>query len=140
MRYKGEFKMKQCITAQNAPKAIGPYSHAVQMEGVVYTSGQLGVDPQTGKLADTVQAQAKQALENLSAVLAASGASLADVVKTTVFLKDMADFAAVNQIYAEFFTENCPARSCVQVAALPMGGLVEIEAVAYRSADEVVSF
>jgi len=132
--------MKQCITAQNAPKAIGPYSHAVQMEGVVYTSGQLGVDPQTGKLADTVQAQAKQALENLSAVLAASGASLADVVKTTVFLKDMADFAAVNQIYAEFFTENCPARSCVQVAALPMGGLVEIEAVAYRSADEVVSF
>jgi len=140
MRYKGEFKVKQCITAQNAPKAIGPYSHAVQMEGVVYTSGQLGVDPQTGKLADTVQAQAKQALENLSAVLAASGASLADVVKTTVFLKDMADFAAVNQIYAEFFTENCPARSCVQVAALPMGGLVEIEAVAYRSADEVVSF
>lgn len=132
--------MKQCITAQNAPKAIGPYSHAVAMEGVVYTSGQLGVNPETGKLADTVQAQAKQALENLSAVLAASGASLADVVKTTVFLKDMADFAAVNRVYAEFFTENCPARSCVQVAALPLGGLVEIEAIAYRSADEVVSF
>ena len=128
--------MKECIIAQNAPAAIGPYSHAVLMEGIVFASGQLGVDPATGKLADGVVAQATQALTNLKNVLAASGASLQDVVKTTVFVKDLNDFKTVNDIYATFFTENYPARSCVQVAALPMGGLVEVEAIAFKSADE----
>ena len=88
--------MKECIIAQNAPAAIGPYSHAVLMEGIVFASGQLGVDPATGKLADGVVAQATQALTNLKNVLAASGASLQDVVKTTVFVKDLADFKTVN--------------------------------------------
>lgn len=132
--------MKEAINAANAPAAIGPYSHAVAMEGVVFTSGQLGIDPATGKLASGVEAQAHQALRNLKTVLEASRSSMNDVVKTTVFILDMKDFPAVNKIYGEYFTGSFPARSCVQVAALPAGGLVEIEAVAFRSADETYSF
>ena len=132
--------MKECIIAQNAPAAIGPYSHAVAMEGIVFVSGQLGVNPDNGALAQGVCAQAHQALANLQAVLEAAGACMADVVKTTVFVKNMADFAAVNEIYAAHFPGDFPARSCVQVAALPMDALVEIEAVAFKSADETVSF
>ena len=134
------FKMKEIIIATNAPAALGPYSHAVAMEGIVFTSGQLGIDPATGKLAEGVAAQAEQALKNLEAVLKAAGASMADVVKTTVFVKDLADFGTVNTIYGQHFGADFPARSCVQVAALPAGGLVEIESVAFKSADESYSF
>lgn len=123
---------KVTIHAEKAPAAVGPYVHAVQAGDIVFTSGSLGLDPQSGALVEGVQAQARLALENLGAILEAAGVSFADVVKTTVFLADMNDFAAVNAIYSEFFTENPPARSCVQVAQLPKGGLVEIEAVAVK--------
>lgn len=121
---------KQVVTALRAPKAIGPYSAAIACRGFVFVSGQLGIHPESGNLMEGVEAQARQALRNLSAVLEAAGCDLSAVVKTTVFLKDMADFALVNGVYAEFFTRDFPARSAVQVAALPKGGLVEIEAIA----------
>ena len=124
--------MNKTITASNAPAAVGPYCHAKLAGNTLYTSGQLGLIPATGELAQGVEAQATQALENLKAVLAAAGMDMADVVKTTVFLADMNDFAAINAIYAEYFTGEAPARSCVQVAALPKGGLFEIEAVAVK--------
>lgn len=121
---------KQVVTALRAPKAIGPYSAAIACRGFVFVSGQLGIHPESGNLMEGVEAQARQALRNLSAVLEAAGCALSAVVKTTVFLKDMADFAVVNGVYAEFFTQDFPARSAFQVAALPKGGLVEIEAIA----------
>lgn len=125
---------KKVITAPKAPKAIGPYSAAVQAANLVYTSGQLGLDPATGDLVPGgVEAEARQALANLQAVLEAASLTLENVIKTTVFLKDMNDFARVNAIYGEFFTGDYPARSAVQVAALPKGGAVEIEAVALAS-------
>ena len=124
--------MNQTITAQNAPAAVGPYCHAKLCGNTLYTSGQLGLVPATGQLPQGVEAQATQALDNLQAVLAAAGMGLADVVKTTVFLADMNDFAAINGIYAQYFTGEAPARSCVQVAALPKGALFEIEAVAVK--------
>ncbi len=132
--------MKEIIRSDKAPAAIGPYNHAIMTEGIVFTSGQLGFDPATGKLVAGVEAQARQAFTNLKNVLEASGASLEDVVKTTVFVADLADFAKVNAIYQEFFGPNFPARSCVQVAALPGGGLVECECIAFKSADETYSF
>lgn len=122
--------MNQTITAQNAPAAVGPYCHAKLAGNTLYTSGQLGLIPATGELPQGVEAQATQALENLKAVLDAAGMGFSDVVKTTVFLADMNDFAAVNSIYAGYFPGEAPARSCVQVAALPKGALFEIEAVA----------
>ncbi len=122
--------MKKIISANNAPAAIGPYNHAVVAGNMVFTSGQIGLVPETGKLAEGgVEAQAVQALKNLEAVLVASGSSMADVVKTTVFVKDMNDFAKVNKIYGEAFGDNFPARSCVEVAKLPAGALVEVEAI-----------
>ena len=122
----------QVITAKNAPAAVGPYSHAVLADNTLYTSGQLGLDPATGALPEGVCAQAEAALKNLGAVLAAAGMDYCDVVKTTVFLADMDDFAAINAIYAGYFKADCPARSCVQVAALPKGALFEIEAIALK--------
>lgn len=124
--------MNKTITASNAPAAVGPYCHAKLAGNTLYTSGQLGLIPATGELPQGVEAQATQALDNLSAVLAAAGMTCADVVKTTVFLADMGDFAAINAIYAKYFSGEAPARSCVQVAALPMGALFEIEAVAVK--------
>lgn len=124
--------MNKTIAASNAPAAVGPYCHAKLAGGTLYTSGQLGLIPATGELAQGVEAQAAQALDNLKAVLAAAGMGLEDVVKTTVFLADMNDFAAINAVYAQYFPGEAPARSCVQVAALPKGGLFEIEAVAVR--------
>ncbi|MCI9553371.1 MAG: RidA family protein [Acutalibacter sp.] len=124
--------MNQTITAENAPAAVGPYCHAKLCGNTLYTSGQLGLVPATGQLPQGVEAQATQALDNLQAVLAAAGMGLADVVKTTVFLADMNDFAAINGIYAQYFTGEAPARSCVQVAALPKGALFEIEAIAVK--------
>ena len=125
--------MKEIIKASNAPAAIGPYSHAVAMDGIVFTSGQLGMDPATGKLVEGgVAAQAEQALKNLENVLKAADADMDTVVKTTVFVQDLGDFATVNGIYNEHFKADFPARSCVQVAKLPAGALVEIEAIAFR--------
>jgi len=124
--------MKQIITAEGAPAAIGPYSHAVQAGQLVYTSGQIPLDPTSGKLVEGgIEAQARQVFKNLEAVLTAAGADWFHVVKTTVFLTDLADFAVVNGMYAETFPENPPARSCIQVVALPAGARVEIEAVAF---------
>ena len=122
--------MNKTISAPNAPAAVGPYCHAKLAGNTLYTSGQLGLVPATGELPAGVEAQARQALDNLTAVLGAANMTCADVVKTTVFLADINDFAAINAIYAEYFTGEAPARSCVQVAALPAGGLVEIEVIA----------
>lgn len=122
---------KQVITAERAPKAIGPYSAAIRQGNMIFTSGQIGVNPQTGELAPGgVAAEARQALQNLQTVLEAAGASLSQVVKTTVFLSDIDDYGVVNGIYAEFFEQKPPARSAVQVAALPKGAALEIEALA----------
>ena len=125
---------KTIVTAEKAPKAIGPYSAGVKAGHFIYTAGQLGLDPATNDLvAGGVEAETRRALLNLQAILEAAGASLDGVVKTTVFLKDMNDFQKMNGIYGEFFKSDPPARSAVQVAALPKGGNVEIEAVAFIS-------
>ncbi|MCB8943581.1 MAG: RidA family protein [Ardenticatenaceae bacterium] len=122
---------KEIIHSDNAPAAVGPYSQAVKIGDLVYSAGQVALDPVTMKLVEGgVEAQTHQVLRNLQAVLAAAGSSLAQVIKTTVFLADMADYKTVNGVYAQYFTENPPARSAVQVAALPLGALVEIEVVA----------
>ncbi|MFR5595167.1 RidA family protein [Anaerostipes sp.] len=120
----------ETINAQKAPAAVGPYCHAVKAGEFVFTSGQLGLDPENGTLPEGVEAQADQALINLNEVLKAAGLSLDDVIKTTVFLDDINDFAAINAIYEKRFGDNKPARSCVEVAALPKGALFEIEAIA----------
>ena len=125
--------MKTQISTSSAPAAIGPYSQGIACGSMIFTSGQLGLDPATGELADGVVAQAKQSLTNLKAVLEAAGSGLDKVVKTTVFLKHISDFNAVNEVYASFFADGAyPARSAVEVAALPKGGLVEIEAIAEK--------
>jgi len=122
---------KQVITTADAPAAIGPYSQAIRVGNLVFTSGQIPLHPQTGDIVgETAAEQARQVLQNLRAVLQAAGASLQNVVKTTIFLTDLSQFAVVNAVYAEFFPENPPARSTVQVAALPRGVQVEIEAIA----------
>jgi 2-iminobutanoate/2-iminopropanoate deaminase len=122
---------KEVVTSEKAPKAIGPYSVGIKAGHFVFASGQLGFDPASGNLVEGgVEAETRQALTNLSNILASAGSSLANVVKTTVFLRDINDFARMNGVYGEFFKENPPARSAFQVAALPRGGAVEIEAVA----------
>jgi 2-iminobutanoate/2-iminopropanoate deaminase len=122
---------RQVIHSDHAPKAIGPYSQAIRVGDFVFCSGQLGLDPNTGNLVSGgVEAETRRALENLAAVLQAAGTSLERVVKTTVFLLDMNDFARMNAVYAEFFPANPPARSTIQVARLPRDGRVEIEAIA----------
>ncbi|MBL8968496.1 MAG: RidA family protein [Spirochaetaceae bacterium] len=124
------------VSTKNAPAALGPYSQAVRAGDFLFCSGQLGLDPGTGALAEGVEAQASRALDNLKAVLAAEGLDFSRVVKTTIFLADMADFGKVNEIYGSRFAGAFPARSTVQVAGLPKGGCVEIEAVAaYPSAE-----
>ncbi|MDF7822402.1 RidA family protein [Pontiellaceae bacterium B12227] len=124
--------MKQIIQTEKAPAPIGPYSQAVKTGDLLYTSGQIPIDPATGsKVEGGIKEQTVQVLDNLKEVVAAAGVTLDDVIKTTVFLQDMGDFAAFNAVYAEYFgEENAPARSTVQVAALPIGALVEIECVA----------
>lgn len=123
-------QQRNVIQTQHAPAAIGPYSQAIQAGNFLFASGQLGLDPQSGKLQEGVEAQARQALTNIQAVLQSAGSSIDRVVKTTIFLADMSDFAKVNAIYGELFQHDPPARSTVQVAALPLGGLVEIEVIA----------
>lgn len=124
---------RKVINASNAPAAIGPYVHAVAAGDLVFTSGQLGIDVEKGGMAEGIVAQTENALKNLKAILNEAGCDAKDVVKTTIFLADIKDFATVNEIYGKFFAEGAPARSCFQVAALPAGGLVEIEAVAVKS-------
>ncbi len=122
---------RQVVVAGKAPKPIGPYSVGIVHGELVFASGMLGLDPQTGELAPGgVEAETRQSLQNVAAILEAAGSSMSLVLKTTVFLRDMADFARMNAVYAEFFRDEPPARSTVQVAALPKGGAVEIEAVA----------
>jgi 2-iminobutanoate/2-iminopropanoate deaminase len=122
---------KQIIATEKAPAAVGPYSQGVQATDLVFTAGQLGIIPGTKEFAGPdIESQTHQALENLKAVLEAGGSCLKHVVKTTVFLQDIGEFSRMNGVYAEFFPENPPARSAVQVAALPLGGRIEIEAVA----------
>ena len=120
------------ISTQNAPAAIGPYSQALDLGGMVFVSGQIPVDPATGAMPEDVQDQARQSLANLKAILAEAGLTMADVVKTVVFLADLDDFAAVNEVYAQAFAQPVPARSCVQVAGIPKGAKVEIECIAVR--------
>ncbi len=123
--------MKEIVHTAKAPAAIGPYSQAVKAAGLVITSGQLPIDPATGAFPEGIKAQTRQSLANVKAILEEAGASMDGVVKTTVFLKDMNDFGAMNEVYATFFTEGCfPARSAVQVARLPKDALLEIEAIA----------
>ena len=123
--------MKNPISTTSAPAAIGPYSQGVATTGLVFTSGQLGIDPATGAFVDGIVAQTRQSLTNVKAVLEAAGSGMDKVIKTTVFLKDMNDFAEMNKVYAEFFGEGgFPARSAIEVARLPKDGLVEIEAIA----------
>jgi len=122
---------KSIVTTDKAPKALGPYSAAVSTGCMVYTAGQIGIDPSTGKLVEGgIQAQTRQVFTNLKGVLEAAGSGLDQVVKTTVFLQDMGDFSLMNEVYATFFSGNFPARSAFQVCALPAGAAVEIEAVA----------
>lgn len=122
--------MKKCFLTQKGPKAIGPYSTATIAGNCCFMSGMLGVNPETGKLAEGIEAQAAQAMKNVCTVLEEMGLTPASVLKTTVFLADLNDFAKVNAIYAEYFGPDYPSRSCVQVARLPMDALVEIEAIA----------
>ncbi len=123
---------KKIINAENVPAAVGPYCHAVEAGNFVFTSGQIGLDPNTQELAEGIEAQTKQVLENLKAVLKAAGLTLSDVIKTTVFLDDVSDFGVVNEIYETYFNDSKPARSCVEAGALPKGALIEIEVIAAK--------
>ena len=131
--------IRQAIQTNGAPVPVGPYSQAIVAGDLVFCSGQVGLDPATGELVDGLEAQADRALRNLSAVLDAAGVSWADVVKTTIFLADVGDFAAVNAIYGRVMPDPAPARSTVGVSGLPKGALVEVEAIARRSVADAVS-
>lgn len=125
--------MKTIISTDKAPQAIGPYSQAVEVNGMIYTSGMIPINPADGTLVTgAVEEQAEQALKNLKALIEESGSSMDKVVKTTVFIKDMNDFAKINEVYARYFTDNYPSRSCVEVARLPKDVLIEIEAIAIK--------
>lgn len=121
---------RRIIQTAQAPKAVGPYSQAVRVGNLVFTAGQIGIDPETGQLQDSLAAQTRQALQNIAAILEAAGTNLQHVVKTTIYLTDLSAFGEVNAIYGEFFPQDPPARTTVQVAALPLGAQIEIEAVA----------
>ncbi|MBE5945058.1 MAG: RidA family protein [Lachnospiraceae bacterium] len=126
--------MKTIISTPKAPAAIGPYSQAIAVGDMIYTSGMIPIIPETGVLeTGDIKAQARQAIKNLITLLEEAGSNASLVIKTTVFIKNMEDFAAINEVYAEFFTENYPARSCVEVARLPKDVLIEIEAVALKA-------
>ena len=124
--------MKKIIASPLAPKAVGPYSQAVESNGTLYVSGQLPIDGATGKMTEGIEEQTRQSLTNLRYIIEEAGYTLADVVKTTVLLDNIGDFAAMNGVYATFFTEQMPARVCYEVAKLPMGAMVEIDAIVTR--------
>lgn len=124
--------MKKVIATADAPKAVGPYSQALEVNGTLYVSGQIPVVPADGSVPQTIEEQTRQSLKNVGAILAEAGMTYDNVVKTTVLLDDIANFKAMNEVYAEFFTQDKPARACYQVAALPLGVKVEIEAIAVK--------
>lgn len=124
--------IKEVINTNNAPEAIGPYSQVVIVGDFVYTSGQIPLNPATGELVTDIKLATKQSMENIKAILEEAGTSLNNVVKTSIFLKDLNDFEAVNEVYGTYFIENKPARSCVQVAKLPKDAVIEIEAIAVK--------
>ena len=124
--------MKRIISSPLAPKAVGPYSQAVEVGGTLYISGQLPIDPATGKMAEGIEAQTARSLDNIRAILEEAGYTLDDVVKSTVLLANIGDFAAMNGVYAKYYTKDMPARVCYEVANLPMGALVEIEILAVK--------
>ena len=123
---------KKVISTTEAPGAIGPYSQAISAGNLLFTSGQLGLDLETGKLAQGVEAQAHQAMKNIGAILRAEKLAYENILKSTIFVQDLGDFQTINQVYAGYFSGEYPARSCVQVAALPLGALVEIECIALK--------
>lgn len=125
--------MKKVVFTKDAPAAIGPYSQGIIVGDLVFTSGQLPVDPKSGEIPETIEAQARQSLENVKAILEEAGSGMENIVKTTVFLADMNDFAAVNEVYASFFESDYPCRSAVQIARLPKDAGIEIEAIATRN-------
>lgn len=122
--------MKRIISTADAPQAIGPYSQAVEANGFVFISGQIPIVPATGQMPEGIEAQTEQVMRNIGAILKAAGLGYTDVVKSTVLLKDIADFAAMNGIYAKYFTTDCPARAAFEVGALPKGALIEVEVIA----------
>lgn len=124
--------MKKIISTDKAPAAIGPYSQAIEVNGMVFTSGVIPVNPATGQIPDGIEAQADQAIGNLCALIEESGCKVEDVIKTTVFIKNMDDFGTINAVYSKYFTVDCPARSCVEVARLPKDVLIEIEAIVLK--------
>ena len=125
--------MKNVISTDKAPGAIGPYSQAIEIDNLVFTSGQLGINPATGAFGEGVEGQTAQALENVKAILECKGLSLNDIIKTTVFIKDMNDFGKINEVYSKYICgDKLPARSCVEVARLPKDGLVEVEVIALK--------
>lgn len=123
---------KKIISTDKAPAAIGPYSQAVEVNGFIYASGQIPIIPETGELASGIEAQTKQALTNVKSIMEAAGLTMANIIKTSVFIKDMNDFGKINEIYATFFDGSYPARSCVEVARLPKDVLIEVEVIAAR--------
>ena len=124
---------KFVVSTKVAPAAIGPYSQAIEVNGVIYTSGMIPVIPETGEIVEGIEAQARQALSNVRALLESQGSGMEQILKTTVFIKDMDDFAKVNEVYASFFEKDFPARSCVEVARLPKDVLIEVEAIALKT-------
>ena len=124
--------MKKVISTTNAPAAIGPYSQAIEVNGMVFASGQIPVNPANGEIPEGIEAQAEQVMKNVKNLLEAAGTSVDQVVKTGVFIKNMDDFATINGIYAKYFAKDCPARSCVEVARLPKDVLLEMEAIAVK--------
>ena len=129
---KGINNMQKVISTENAPAAIGPYSQAIEINGMVYTSGIIGVDPATGTPMEGIEAQAERAMTSLVNVVEAAGSKVENIVKTTVFIKEMNDFGKINEIYKKYFKEPFPARSCVEVARLPKDVLLEVEAIAWK--------
>jgi 2-iminobutanoate/2-iminopropanoate deaminase len=123
--------LKKIINTENAPAAVGPYSQAIRAGDILFISGQLGIDPASGKLAEGIETQVERALENVKAIVEKAGGGMGSIVKVTVLLQSMGDFKTMNSIYGRYFTEDQPARAAFEVAALPLGGLVEIEAVAF---------
>lgn len=124
--------MKKVISTTNAPAAIGPYSQAIEANGFVFASGQIPVDPASGEIPSGIEAQAEQVMKNMKNLLEAAGTSIDNVVKTTVFIKSMDDFATINGIYSKYFEKDCPARSCVEISRLPKDVLLEMEAIAVK--------
>ena len=125
--------MKNIISTENAPKAIGPYSQGISIENLVFTSGQIPLDPATGELITEIKAATRRSMLNVKAILEQTGSSLDNVIKATIFLKSMDDFNSVNEVYGEFFRENPPARSCVEISRLPKDAIIEIEVIAFKN-------